>query len=69
MELDVTALCGFIKEMNNLFSFSLNCLVLSKYLSRVLTGYRVVLLGSKRILLASLVLIVLPELRAKMISR
>ena len=43
MELDVTALCGFIKEMNNLFSFSLNCLVLSEYLSRVLTGHRVVL--------------------------
>ena len=43
MELDVTALCSFIKEMNNLLSFSLNCLVLSKYVSRVFTGHRVVL--------------------------
>ena len=42
IELDVTALCGLINEMNSFLSPSRRGAVLSKYTRRVLTGHSVV---------------------------
>ena len=47
MELEVTALCGLIKDTKSLVSSPLKSLVLSKYMRSEATGHKATFLGKE----------------------